>query len=191
MYSGNYPGTFIAPKNAQNAETKRQSGAVPIPLLALSASTTSAYSSLGVSQESNPHLSYLRRRSNHSATSAVSESFVQVVQRGQPPRVRFYLAQMQQGLGNGQDTAATCPQNKNAKLMRCRNKDNGSGCLLGQHRNHQLHAAPRRLLLRDCRKPVLLSREGQGAFCSNQKGHKVSGWLKHAGASCNRRTVNG
>jgi hypothetical protein len=41
-------------KNARKAETKRQSGAVPIPLLALSASTTSAYSSLGVSRESNP-----------------------------------------------------------------------------------------------------------------------------------------
>ncbi len=55
--------TFVAPKNAQNAETKRQSGAVPIPLLALSASTTSAYSSLGVLWESDPDLSYLRRRS--------------------------------------------------------------------------------------------------------------------------------
>jgi hypothetical protein len=41
-------------KNARNAETKRQSGAVPTPLLALSASTTSPYSSLGVSRESNP-----------------------------------------------------------------------------------------------------------------------------------------
>ncbi len=71
MYSGNYPGTFVAPKNARNAETKRQSGAVRIPLLALSASMTSAYSSLGVSRDSNPHLSYLRRWSNHSATSAV------------------------------------------------------------------------------------------------------------------------
>jgi hypothetical protein len=52
--SGHYPGTFIAPKNAQNTETKRWSGAVPIPLLALLASTTSAYTSLGVLQELNP-----------------------------------------------------------------------------------------------------------------------------------------
>ncbi len=63
---------FIAPKNAQNAETKHQSGAVPILLLALLALTTSAYSSLGVSWESNPDLSYLRCWSNHSATSAVN-----------------------------------------------------------------------------------------------------------------------
>ncbi len=47
MYSGHYPGTFVAPKNERNAETKRRSGAVPIPLLALSASMTTAYSSLG------------------------------------------------------------------------------------------------------------------------------------------------
>ncbi len=26
MYSSHYPGTFVAPKNAQNAETKYQSG---------------------------------------------------------------------------------------------------------------------------------------------------------------------
>ncbi len=54
VYSGHYPRIFVAPKNAQNAETKRQSGAVPIPLLALLALTTSAYTSLGVSQELNP-----------------------------------------------------------------------------------------------------------------------------------------
>ncbi len=48
------PRIFVAPKNAQNTETKHQSGAVPIPLLALSALTTSAYSSLRVSQELNP-----------------------------------------------------------------------------------------------------------------------------------------
>jgi hypothetical protein len=54
VYSGHYPRIFVAPKNAQNAETKRRSGAVPIPLLALSASTTSAYTSLGVLQELNP-----------------------------------------------------------------------------------------------------------------------------------------
>jgi hypothetical protein len=51
---------FVAPKNAQNAETKRQSGAVPIPLLALLASTTSAYSSLGVLQELNPRPQLLK-----------------------------------------------------------------------------------------------------------------------------------
>jgi hypothetical protein len=60
VYSGHYPGTFVAPKNAQNAETKHWSGAVPIPLLALSASTTSAYTSLGVLQELNPRPQLLK-----------------------------------------------------------------------------------------------------------------------------------
>jgi hypothetical protein len=60
VYSGHYPGTFVTPKNAQNAETKRWSGAVPIPLLALSALMTSTYTSLGVSQELNPQPQLLK-----------------------------------------------------------------------------------------------------------------------------------
>ena len=60
VYSGHYPRIFVAPKNAQNAETKRRSGAVPIPLLALLALMTSAYSSLGVSRESNPRPQLLK-----------------------------------------------------------------------------------------------------------------------------------
>jgi hypothetical protein len=60
VYSGHYPGIFIAPKKAQNAETKRWSGAVPIPLLALSASTTSTYTSFGVLQELNPQPQLLK-----------------------------------------------------------------------------------------------------------------------------------
>jgi hypothetical protein len=63
MYSGHYPRILIAPKNAQNTETKRQSGAVPILLLAISASMTSAYSSLGVSQGLTPNFSYSKRQS--------------------------------------------------------------------------------------------------------------------------------
>jgi hypothetical protein len=35
VYSGHYPGIFVAPKNARNAETKRQSRAVPIPATSL------------------------------------------------------------------------------------------------------------------------------------------------------------
>jgi hypothetical protein len=54
------PRTFLTPKNAQNAEVKRQSGAVPIPLLALLALTTSANSSLGVSRELNPRPQLLK-----------------------------------------------------------------------------------------------------------------------------------
>ncbi len=70
VYSRHYPRIFIAPKNAWNAETKRWSGAVPIPLLALSALTTSAYTSLGVSQELNPQPQLLKVLVYHSATSA-------------------------------------------------------------------------------------------------------------------------
>jgi hypothetical protein len=60
VYSGHYPRIFVAPKNARNAETKRQSGAVPIPLLALLALMTSAYTSLGVLQELNPQPQLLK-----------------------------------------------------------------------------------------------------------------------------------
>jgi hypothetical protein len=60
VYSGHYLRIFVPPKNAQNAESKRQSGAVPILLLALSASMTSAYTSLGVSQELNPRPQLLK-----------------------------------------------------------------------------------------------------------------------------------
>jgi hypothetical protein len=35
VYSGHYRGTFVAPKNARNAETKRWSRAVPIPATSL------------------------------------------------------------------------------------------------------------------------------------------------------------
>jgi hypothetical protein len=60
VYSGHYPRIFIAPKNARNTETKHQSGAVPILLLALSALVTSAHTSLGVLQESNPQSQLLK-----------------------------------------------------------------------------------------------------------------------------------
>ncbi len=71
LYSGHYSGVFIAPKIAQNAETKRQAGAVPILLLAFLALTTSAYTSLGVSQGLNPQRWLLKASVYHSATSAV------------------------------------------------------------------------------------------------------------------------
>jgi hypothetical protein len=60
VYSGHYPRIFVTPKNAQNAETKCWSGAVPILLLALLALTTSAYTSLSVLQESNPQPQLLK-----------------------------------------------------------------------------------------------------------------------------------
>jgi hypothetical protein len=46
-------------------------GAVPILLLAISASTTGTYSSLNVLQESNPQPQLLKALVYHSATSAV------------------------------------------------------------------------------------------------------------------------
>jgi hypothetical protein len=73
VYSGHYPRIFIAPKNAQNAETKHWSGAVPILLLAILALTTGAYSSLGVLQGLNPQHWLLKASVYHSATSAVEE----------------------------------------------------------------------------------------------------------------------
>jgi hypothetical protein len=71
VYPGHYPKILIAPKNAQNAETKHQSGAVPILLLVIPALLTSAYSSLNVLQESNPQPQLLKMLVYHSATSAV------------------------------------------------------------------------------------------------------------------------
>jgi hypothetical protein len=70
VYSGHYPRIFVTPKNAQNPETKHWTGAVPVPLLALSASTTSAYTSLGFLQELNPQPQLLKASVYHSATSA-------------------------------------------------------------------------------------------------------------------------
>jgi hypothetical protein len=70
MYSGHYPRIFVAPKNAQNAETKHQSGAVPILLLVILASITSAYSSLNILKGLNPRPWLLKALVYHSATSA-------------------------------------------------------------------------------------------------------------------------
>ncbi len=63
LYSGHYFELFVAPKNTWSAETKHQLGAIPILLLALLASTTSAYSSLGVLQNLNPQCCYLKHQS--------------------------------------------------------------------------------------------------------------------------------
>jgi hypothetical protein len=71
LYSRHYSRVFIAPKNAQNAETKCQSRAIPILLLAILAPTTSAYSSLGVWQGLNPQCWLLKASVYHSATSAL------------------------------------------------------------------------------------------------------------------------
>ncbi len=63
----------MAPENTPNAETKCQSEAVSILLLALSASTTSADSSLGVLQGLIPQHQLLKASVYYSATSASCE----------------------------------------------------------------------------------------------------------------------
>ncbi len=63
LYSGHYSRVFVAPKNAQNAETKRQSGKVPTLLLALSALTTGAYSSVVFCRVWTPNVGYLKHQS--------------------------------------------------------------------------------------------------------------------------------
>jgi hypothetical protein len=70
VYSGHYPRIFVAPMNAQNAETNHRSRAVPILLLTLSALMTRAYTSLGFLQELNPQPQLLKTPVYHSATSA-------------------------------------------------------------------------------------------------------------------------
>jgi hypothetical protein len=57
-------------KVGRHGDTKRQSGAVPILLLALLVSMTSAYSNLGVLQGLNPQSQLLVASVYHSATSA-------------------------------------------------------------------------------------------------------------------------
>ncbi len=83
LYSWHYSKVFVAPKNTQNAETKHQSGDVPILLLTLLALTTSAYSSLGVLQGLNPQRQLLKASVYHSATSAVDIVLDKLVERAE------------------------------------------------------------------------------------------------------------
>jgi hypothetical protein len=54
LYSRHYSGVFIAPRTHETQKPSVGQGLYPILLLALSALPTSAYTSLGVSQESYP-----------------------------------------------------------------------------------------------------------------------------------------
>ncbi len=78
MYPGHYLRIFVAPKNARNAETKYPSRAVPSVLLALSALTTSTYTSLSFLQELNPQPQLLKALVYHSAISAVHKTLARV-----------------------------------------------------------------------------------------------------------------
>ncbi len=91
VYSGHYPGIFIAPKNARNAETKHPSRAVPILLLALLALTTSAYTSLGFLQKLNPQPQLLKASVYHSATSACHVTVQSLYQERSTNSYRAFL----------------------------------------------------------------------------------------------------
>ncbi len=60
LYSGYYSGIFVAPRMHKMQKPSVGQGLYPILLLALSALTTSAYTSLGVSQESYPQPQLLK-----------------------------------------------------------------------------------------------------------------------------------
>ncbi len=90
LYSGQYSKVFVAPKNAWNAETKHQSGAVPILLLTLFALMTSNYSSIGVLQGLNPRRQLLKASVYHSATSAISSGDILTCSR-YPTKLRWWL----------------------------------------------------------------------------------------------------
>ncbi len=100
VHPGYYPRIFIAPKNAQNAETKRRSGAVPILLLVIPALTTSTYSSLNVLQESNPQPQLLKASVYHSATSAVMATRWRATTKRAITRVARVIAMAMMMAGN-------------------------------------------------------------------------------------------
>jgi hypothetical protein len=68
---GTTPGYLSLPRTHKMQKPSFSQGLYPILLLALLALTTSAYTSLGVSQELNPQHQLLKASVYHSATSAV------------------------------------------------------------------------------------------------------------------------
>ncbi len=61
MFRGNYPQKSIFPEHAKSKRQSRYKGTCPYPATNLTASTTSVYSSGGVSQDTNPWLRYCVR----------------------------------------------------------------------------------------------------------------------------------
>jgi hypothetical protein len=68
---GNTPGYLLLPRTHEAQKPSVSQGLYPILLVALLASTASAYTSLGVSHDSNPQCQLLKGTVYHSATSAV------------------------------------------------------------------------------------------------------------------------
>jgi hypothetical protein len=60
LYPGHYSGIFVTPRMHKTQKPSISQGMYPVLLLALLASTTSAYTSLGVSQESYPRPQLLK-----------------------------------------------------------------------------------------------------------------------------------
>ncbi len=77
---GTTPRYLLLPRMHKTQKSSVSQGLYPILLLALSASTTSAYTSLGVSQDSNPQPQLLKASAYHSATSAVHSFIPRLVQ---------------------------------------------------------------------------------------------------------------
>ncbi len=129
LYSGHYPRMFVAPKNARNAETKRQSGAVPILLLVIPASTTSTYSSLNVLQGLNPRPWLLKALVYHSTTSAQAAGLGGGLQEGTGNRRRLgvgaksslevHVLACLDGQASGYERAGRPVECTDAKIRRC------------------------------------------------------------------------
>jgi hypothetical protein len=73
-------GYLLLPRTHETQKPSASQGLYPILLLALLALMTSAYTSLGVSQDSNPQRQLLKASVYHSATSAVREACAITVQ---------------------------------------------------------------------------------------------------------------
>jgi hypothetical protein len=78
LYPGYYPGIFVAPRTHEPQKPSVSQGLYQILLLALLALTTSAYTSLGVSQESYPQPQLLK-------VSVYSLSHISLLQKIRKP----------------------------------------------------------------------------------------------------------
>jgi hypothetical protein len=81
---GTTPGYLLLPRTHEMQKPNVSQGLYPTLLLALLASTTTAYTSLGVSQDSKPQRQLLKVSVYHSATSAVALRILQ-------PNKEFHL----------------------------------------------------------------------------------------------------
>ena len=83
----------------------------------------------------------------------------------QQPLEEFCHFLIRRGPGSDLDTGAKCRRSGSGGLLGCRIGDNGSDCLLDQHRSRLLHGAPRMRDWLGHHKSVPLFRAVQEAFC--------------------------